>query len=400
MKLALVILLVCSLASADDRAGAEKYFAAGEAAYRQQSFGAAAEQFELAYKALPLPEIAFSAAQAYRRQYYVTPKPEFVKRAVELYRIYLDAVKTGGRVADASDGIAEMQREYERLTLRGEKIGEVQRDKTRIAVSVSIAGEQRSTLTDLASMPATAGTGAKALLDGAPIELFAPIDCKPGTHTIQVTASGYVSAQETRQVVEGSTELVEVTLAPLPAHVTVTTEEGALIELDGRALGFAPLAVQVVAAGSHTLAITHRGRVPIEKKIEVGRGEQRAFALPMAITGRRKLVPWLALTTGVLAAGTITTTIFAFHYDSQMANLDAERAATGITIEQLKTYRTDANKRDDYRDAAFALGGATVVAGLATAALYYFDVPTLGEHAAVVPTGVSGTTGIAVAGRF
>ena len=105
--LALIIALVAATAHAD-RDKAEKYFSAGAAAYKQQSFAAAAEQFELAYKELALPEIAFSAAQAYRRQYFVDPKPEYVKRAVELYRIYLDQVKSGGRVGDASDGVAEM----------------------------------------------------------------------------------------------------------------------------------------------------------------------------------------------------------------------------------------------------------------------------------------------------
>src|SRR5262249_30636782 len=84
----------------DKRAESQRYFRAGAKAYAAQSFAAAAADFEEAYKALPMPEIAFSAAQAYRRLYRVEPKPEYVKRAVELYRVYLDKVKTGGRVGD------------------------------------------------------------------------------------------------------------------------------------------------------------------------------------------------------------------------------------------------------------------------------------------------------------
>lgn len=84
---------------------AERHFHAGERAYKAQNFGAAAANFEEAYKALPLPEIAFSAAQAYRRQYRVEPKLEHARRSVELYRVYLDQVKTGGRVGVAADSI-------------------------------------------------------------------------------------------------------------------------------------------------------------------------------------------------------------------------------------------------------------------------------------------------------
>jgi hypothetical protein len=109
MKKLLPLLLIARLAHADDRAAAERYFRAGAKAFAAQNFGAAATDFDEAYKALPLPEIAFSAAQAYRRLYRIDPKPEYVKRAVELYRVYLDKVKTGGRVADAADNLADME---------------------------------------------------------------------------------------------------------------------------------------------------------------------------------------------------------------------------------------------------------------------------------------------------
>ena len=62
-------------------------FTPASARTRRQDFAAAATDFEQAYKALPLPEIAFSAAQAYRRQYQVDAKPSHVARAIELYRV-------------------------------------------------------------------------------------------------------------------------------------------------------------------------------------------------------------------------------------------------------------------------------------------------------------------------
>src|SRR5262249_12565984 len=92
-------------AHADPRANAEKYFRAGAQAYSAQNFAAAAQDFDEAYKAMPIPEIAFSAAQAYRKLYRVEPKAEYVKRSVELYRAYLEKVKSGGRVGDAADSL-------------------------------------------------------------------------------------------------------------------------------------------------------------------------------------------------------------------------------------------------------------------------------------------------------
>jgi PEGA domain len=382
IALVIALVVIAGATAHADRDKSEKYFAAGAAAYKQQSFAAAAEQFELAYKELALPEIAFSAAQAYRRQYFVDPKPEYVKRAVELYRIYLDQVKSGGRVGDASDGVAEMQRELDRLTASGQKIGDVKRDATRLAVSVE-------------------APGAKATLDGKPIELFAPIVCAAGPHTVEVTADGFASAKLARQVVEGTTELVDVPLEPLPAKLTIHTDDGAAIAIDGHTIGVAPLDAQPVAAGPHVVAITRRGRVPVERTITLARGGSQTLDVPLAMTGRRKVVPWLGLAAGVVAAGAIATTIVAVHYDNQMQSLDAERLSTGITIDQLGDYRRDVRLRDDLRDTAGILGGVAVAAGLTTLALYYFDLPTLGERAtAIVPAATPTSAGITVSGRF
>src|ERR1044071_6371401 len=92
VRIAIVIatLLAASTAYAEDKVAAEQYFRAGAKAYAAQNFAAAVANFDEAYKALPLPEIAFSAAQSYRRLYRLDPQPQYVRRAVELYRAYLD----------------------------------------------------------------------------------------------------------------------------------------------------------------------------------------------------------------------------------------------------------------------------------------------------------------------
>ena len=122
MRLAVCMLVAwVTVAHADDRKVAEVHFHAGEQAYAAQNFEAAATNFELAYQAMPLPEIAFAVAQAYRRWYRIDPSLERAKKSVDHYRYYLDKVKTGGKVGVAADGLGEMQRESDKLTAAGAK---------------------------------------------------------------------------------------------------------------------------------------------------------------------------------------------------------------------------------------------------------------------------------------
>ena len=217
-----------------DKAKAEQYFHAGAEAFKKQSFRLPPSKFEFAYKELALPEIRFPAAQAYRRQYFIDPKPAYVKRAVELYHVYLDNVKHGGRVADASDGLAEMQRELDKLTAQGTKIeGEHHPRPDRNQRDHARRQEDDRADRDLGAARRV-DHGATATLDGKPAELFTPLDVPPGDHTVEIAAPGYFPQSIKRHVVEGSTELVEATLEPKPAKLVVHAENGADIAIDGK----------------------------------------------------------------------------------------------------------------------------------------------------------------------
>src|SRR5262249_20717210 len=139
---------------------AERYFQIAEKAYKAQNFLAAAETFERAYKTLPLPEIAFSAAQAYRRQFRIDGSVDHVARAIELYRAYLDKIKTGGRVADAADAVAELQHELDKLIKAGAKVSpQLAAEHTQLGVNVSLGAETSHGLHEIEDTPA-AGSGA------------------------------------------------------------------------------------------------------------------------------------------------------------------------------------------------------------------------------------------------
>src|SRR5262245_54787666 len=165
MKRAIVILLIAHVAYADDRAAAERYFRIGSKAYSAQNFSAAATNFDEAYKALPMPEIAFSAAQAYRRLYQIEPKPEYVRRSIELYQRYLGAVKTGGRVGDAADNLADMKRELAKLEAAGISTAAARPTEahTRLGVNVSVPDQAQAELGSLREIGEGTGDTVKGL---------------------------------------------------------------------------------------------------------------------------------------------------------------------------------------------------------------------------------------------
>ena len=396
--LAVVVLVLAAAPAHADRAKAEQYFRAGAQAFKQQNFGAAAEQFELAYQELPLPEIAFSAAQAYRRQYFIDPQPRYVQRAVALYTKYLAAVKTGGRVGDAADGLAEMRRELDRLSAQGTRFDAAQKPQTRLAVSVTVAGEAHASLGDLSATPVTDTTGVHATLDGKPVELFVPLEVAPGDHIVEVRAPGFFPIRIARRAVEGASDVVEAALRPEPAHLTVHTDDGASIAIDGKPAGTAPLAAQALPAGRHTISITRRGREPVVRELQLGRDQALALDAPLAKTGKRRALPWLLGGTGVLVAGSAVTAVLALSADDQLGKLERERTTTGLTAAQFHALQDDQSKRDRYRDAALALGGAALAAGAVAAAFYWFDSPQ--PERALVPAITGDGAGITVVGRF
>ncbi len=394
-----VLIVMTTAAHADDRATAETYFRAGSKAYAAQNFSAAATDFDEAYRAMALPEIAFSAAQAYRRLYRVDPKPQYVRRAVELYRVYLDKVKSGGRVGDAADSLGELERELDRLKISVAPAAP-EAEHTRLGVNITIADQRIDTaalheITDGTGEIATVTKGLVATLDGKPLEPFALVDVAAGEHAFTVAADGYVPVEKTAKAVPGRSQLIEIELRPKPATIGVKTEPDAQISIDGRAVATAPTTPLEVAAGKHLLAITHRGREPYGRELMAMRGQTLTVTAPLVMASRRRAVPWVAAGAGVLAAGALTTMIVALERDSHAGDLRAQIAAGNRPPSDADAYDQTVASRDHFVTATWILGGAALAAGATSALLYLFDSPsTEGVH--VVPL----AGGAAIAGRF
>jgi hypothetical protein len=391
-RVVLCVALAAQVAHADDRAKAEAYFRAGEKAYQAQSFAAAAQNFEEAYKAAPLPEIAFSAAQAYRRQYRVDARPEYVARAVALYRIYLDQVKTGGRVADAADAMGEMQHELDKLIKAGVKVSaELAAEHTQLGVSITLAGTAATPAgmheideTEHAAMPAVT-----AAFDGKPVEPFTLVNIEPGTHTVHVEAPGYFPVDKQEVVVQGTTNMVEVTLEAKPAKVAFHVEAGARISVDGRPIGFTPLTADI-AAGRHLVTITHRGREPVIRELVVRRGEEQPIYESLLMTKRRRAVPYVAITAGGVGVIAIATGIAALAYDHEASSLYDQIQLGNAPTAVGEDYENKRAWRDRLVTATWTTGALAVALGGVAAWMYYADHPSPdGIHVAPM----AGTTG-------
>ena len=396
MKRTVVLLLVLLLGVAHaDRKVALKFFRAGEKAYKAQQFAAAAQNFYEAYKVLPLPEIAFSAAQAYRRQYRIDQSPEAVRRAVELYTAYLAKVKEGGRVGDAADSLGEMERELARLgATKIEALPTIER--TRIGVHVSMKGQTLDAVREVGDLSTNAMEGVVTKLDGKVVEPFALIDVAEGDHVVSVTAAGYFPVEKKQRAVTGATALVEVELEPQPATVTVKTESGARIAINGRGV---PASTFELPAGKHLLTVLRPGREPFGKEVTVARGQALKIDAPLEKTAKRRAVPWVLGGAGALAALSLTSVALAVVHDGRASDLDDEIRRGDADPSKADAFEREIRDRDDYRTGAWVLGGAAAIAGTVGILLYVTDSPSA-ERLRLAPVATGNTAGVTASGRF
>ena len=404
LAIAALLAALAGHAHADDqRERAEVYFRAGEQAYRAQNFAAAARNFEEAYAMLPLPEIAFSAAQAYRRQYRIDGNPEHVARAIDLYRKYLAKVQTGGRVADAADALAEMQRELDLLIRSGKQVKpELAAEHTQLGVYVALgtAPATGGALREVEDQGPAVASEVRVTIDGERRDAFALVNVTPGDHAIHVEAPGFFPVDKHAIAVQGASTMVDVALAPRPGRIHVTTDAGARVQVDGRTVGTGPSASVDVPAGRHLVTIVQRGREPVAQELVVENAKEVPLTAPLEPTAKRRAVPWVLRGAGVLAVGAgITATVALL---AQHEALDISHHANGsgnLDPRQMQTYNDDLGRRDDFRTATWILGAAAVTTAAVGFVLYRFDEPPP-ETPRVTPVLGPHGGGAAVVGRF
>ncbi len=364
--LVLVLALAPRAARADDLADAKNYFKAGASAYTAGDYLAAIQALEAAYRLTPLPAIAFSLAQAERRQYFVSREPAHLLRAIELYQTYLKEVPTGGRRADATDALAQL----EPLAL-GVAAGSTSEPGASSAPRVA---KTRLMVTSDAQ-------GAHIALDGAapkPAPLIAEVEA--GQHAVRVTAKGFFTSE--RQIVAVAGELVplEVELREQPAVLILQPSVEADLYVDGLYFARVRKGSRVeLPSGSHDLAFARHGRKIESQVVTLERGESRQMPVQLSWTSERVAAVSLFLVSGVTLAGGVGFTALAAKGEYDADQILARQENQALTPAELEEYEQAREIRDRSRAAAigsYAASAATLVLG---AFFYVLDEPNLGE---------------------
>ena len=340
---------------ADAKHDAEALFRAGEKAFDAGQYQAAADAFEQAYGKLPLPAIAFSEAQAYRLQYFISKQPAQLRRAVELYHRYIDAQKHGGRVSDAASNLAQLEPLLQQMQAAGANTtAPAQVRTTRLMVMADV-------------------DGATAAIDGktGPMPLVAEVSA--GEHTVEVTAAGYFPVSMKARAVDGEMVPVDVQLKPRPALLDVRAPSGSQVTVDGRPLGTAPMHAAEVPAGHHLVTVTHRGKVPIARELDLTRGKPIVLDADLRTTGQRKAARWVLIGSGALAVGAGVAAGLALSSDSKASDLKAQLDQGGLATSDLDRYDQLRVQRDDRVRVAWILGGSAVAVAATGALMYLFD---------------------------
>jgi hypothetical protein len=345
---------------------AKASFKAGAAAYGAGDYLAAIQAFDAAYRVTPLPAIAFSLAQAERRQYFASRDAKHLARAVELYRLYLTQVASGGRRADATDALGQLEALLlaqpadvaGTATAPGARLG----DKTRLLVSGN-------------------APKARISLDGGPL-VASPLiaEVAPGPHSVRIEADGFFP--EVRQLVALPGVLVpaDVDLRERPATVLIRGAEGADVYVDGHFAGRAAKQFPLqLSSGPHRLIFAKAGHRLESVSVTLARGERRNLGIALRNT-RQRTAAFVLFGSGAGLVGIgAQLGLETLNYEAEAARLLRKRSSSHLTARELEDYRDATRTRNQLRTVSIitlSLGGAGLLTGLA---LFELDEPNLGE---------------------
>ena len=339
---------------------AKQYFEAGAAAYTAGDYQAAIQAFDAAYRVSPLPAIAFSLAQAERRQYFVSHEAEHLRRAIDLFRDYLAQVATGGRRADATDALAQL----EPLALA------LQRDAAGPPAAAPTA-EAKTRLMVRCEAP-----HASIALDGAaPAPSPLIVETTAGTHHVAIDSPGFFTEQRQVTTVAGELVPIEVSLRERPATLVLRERNGSDLYVDGVLASPASSGRERVElhAGRHFIAFAKRGHRADTRVYELKRGETRVLRPVLAWTGQRvAAVALFAVGGGTLALG-LSVASLALAREDDARKLNERRKTENLTPQDLNEYHDALETRGRLRIAAIASLSASAACLLTGALLFQLD---------------------------
>ena len=350
--------LLAALPCAAQPSPAKAYFDAGAAAYAVGDYLAAAQALEAAFRIEPLPAIAFSLAQAERRQYFVSQDLVHLGRALELYRRYLDEVPTGGRRADVTDALAQL----EPIALaRGlAQDGTEQADAGRVAAT--------------RVMVRSAEPGARIAVDGAaPVASPLIVETTPGVHQVRVEAPGFWPVEREVTAIAGELIPLDVSLRERSALLKIQHSDELDVYVDGRRVAPAVAGTLPLSAGTHVLAFARHGHRVQRMQLTLERGAERKVSPQLRWTAQRVAAITLFAVGAASAVTGLVLTGLALDHQGDARDVETERQMAAITRAQQHAYEEAIQSRNRYR--ALAVGSLAIAAGtlLTGLLLYQFD---------------------------
>lgn len=301
--------VICALlgltpASADGVADeADLHFQIGAEAYTKGDFTSALQHFLASNRLVPNRNVMFNIARAY----------EQLGRFADAYRYYVDARRgdTEGKLRDqvaaALTRIAPQVAVIEVETspagatvyLDRKDLGSVGSTPAQLGLkagtysilvelpgyepaaqnNIQVAtGESRPIKLELVrilgrvDLSGPAGTKVRIDDERGPVACVLPcaLDLPPGQHIAYFERTGYTVAPQTFAILPKQTIAVAASSVAVVGSLLVSADESnALIEIDGRAVGFTPAVIPNIPIGKRKVRVSLRGYLPVERDVEI-----------------------------------------------------------------------------------------------------------------------------------
>lgn len=368
-------------------------FDAGAQAFAAGRYNEAVESFKEAYALSGKPQAVFSLAQAERRLYLVSNDPQHLHSAIAHFRKYLELVPDGGRRNDAVEGLEQLQVFATREAAREAKPVELTESAPDGALGRILIS--------------SATPGARIVVDGTKEGVSPLVEVvSPGKHLVRVSAPGYIPEERDIIAVEKIMVPLEVTLREEPAYLTLTTAEGALIRIDGRTIGEAPIAKKVeMKPGSHTVVVSLPGHYSRRETIDLQVGKTNTLDINLD-KSRQRMLSYTLL--GFAGVGFLGASFqgSAVVQQQQAARAILQRTENGnISAAELDEYNASIVTTETLRTSATITVVAASLLGIAGALTYAIEPqksldssprPSVGVSFVVGPS----NAGFGIRGRF
>ncbi|MEM1417555.1 MAG: PEGA domain-containing protein [Myxococcota bacterium] len=393
-------------AAADDAAIARFHHERAVRFFEQGRFEAALQEFFLEQQATQNPRTAYNIGRCF--QELGRTRSAFLAFSEYLDRLPEDE-DDGGARARAEGVLRQMAPRVARLRVVSDPpgatvyVGErdlgdygttprllaVRPGTTRIRVELpghrpaqvdveAVVGREEAV--QLSLTPILGAASVSTVPSGVPVRLVDPagqevtrctspcrLEAPPGPYSLLAVGPGYREASALTRLRADEETTASLRLEELPApteSLTVTANQRvAIVRIDGDPVGFAPLLLPSVVAGSHVISVEAQGMAPWEERFELSAGEPLLANATLYAPITRRHSPW---TWGLLGSG---SALFLGAGSVAIAALVHHRGWNDGQRDDADAYRERGLRLNRTADALTAVGAMVGAIGLVLFAL-------------------------------